>query len=81
MFARMLIAIVDHYEDRPWIEDQLAALGKRHRKVQLTSAMYKHFTTALIVTLEEAAGELWTVEVEDAWMTALADIARTMQRA
>jgi hemoglobin-like flavoprotein len=79
MFARMLVAIVDRYEDRPWVEDQLAQLGQRHRRFHLTKEMYAHFNTALLVTLEEAAGELWTAPIEGAWVSALDDIANVMQ--
>ncbi|MGZ3455342.1 MAG: globin domain-containing protein [Polyangiales bacterium] len=80
MLARMLVAIVDRYEDKPWIEEQVAGLGQRHKRLNLTPEMYTSFNTALLVTLEEAAGEeLWTPQIERAWTDALADIARAMQ--
>jgi hemoglobin-like flavoprotein len=79
MFARMLIAIVDRYEDRPWIDEQLARLATAHRKFGLTPEMYRSFNDALLVALEEAAGdEIWTPAVDEAWNLALEDIARTM---
>jgi hemoglobin-like flavoprotein len=81
MLARMLVAIVDRYEDRPWVEEQLATLGQRHKRLKLTNEMYTSFNTALLVTLEEAAGDLWTPQVERMWTDALADIARAMQAA
>lgn len=81
MLARMLVALVDRYEDRPWVEEQLTTLGQRHKRLELTRDMYERFNTALLVTLEEAAGEEWTPAVERMWTDALADIAAVMQAA
>jgi hemoglobin-like flavoprotein len=81
MLARMLVAIVDRYEDRPWVEEQMAALGQRHKRLKLTPEIYDRFNTALLVTLEEAAGEEWTPSVERMWLDALADITALMQAA
>jgi hemoglobin-like flavoprotein len=81
MLARMLVAIVDRYEDRPWVEEQLATLGQRHKRLKLTPETYARFNTALLVTLEEAAGEEWTPDVERMWTAALDDISALMQAA
>lgn len=81
MFARTLIALVDRYDDKPWIDDQLAALGAHHQRLGLTADSYRRFDTALLVSLEEPAGEGWTVEVEAAWVDALRRISDAMQQA
>jgi hemoglobin-like flavoprotein len=81
MLARALVAIVDRFEDRPWVDEQLATLGQKHRALHITDAMYRQFTDALMVTLEEVAGDDWTPEIEAAWTSTLEEMASKMKAA
>ena len=78
MLARALVAMVDRFDDAPWIEEQLSQLGQRHARYGITPAMYKPFGDALLATLAEVAGPDWTPQVAAAWSEAFIEIARLM---
>lgn len=81
MFARALVALVDRFDDAPWVDQQLSALGRRHARYGITGEMYAWFCKALVRTLAEVSGADWTPKHESAWTEAFGEIARVMQKA
>ncbi len=57
------------------------ALGVRHAGYGVKDAHYGTVATALVWTLEQGLGELFTQEVEDSWVSAYTLLAKTMQDA
>jgi len=79
MLAGAIAAVLDHLEDAPWLEANLGALGAKHVEYGVTYEMYDQVGDALLATLAEAAGEAWTIEVEEQWIDAYGAIAQMMR--
>ncbi|MFO7178069.1 MAG: globin domain-containing protein [Pseudomonadota bacterium] len=79
MLTEMLVKIMDHLEDEPWLAQQLGALGARHRDYGVTAEMYDFVGASLLEALREVAGNDWTPACEAAWSEAYGAIARLMQ--
>jgi hemoglobin-like flavoprotein len=78
MLTRALVAVLDHLEDAPWLEETLGALGNKHVDYGVTNEMYAWVGDALLSTLAEVAGPDWTPEVAGAWTEAYDAIAALM---
>ena len=57
------------------------ALGVRHAGYGVQPAHYGTVATALLWTLEQGLGDLFTPEVKDSWVSAYTLLAATMQNA
>lgn len=57
------------------------ALGVRHAGYGVKDAHYGTVAAALVWTLEQGLGELFTQEVKDSWVSAYTLLAKTMQDA
>jgi len=79
MLAEAIAAVLDHLEDSLWLQDTLAALGRRHVGYGVTDEMYDQVGGALITTLARAAGPHWTPELEAQWSAAYGAIAGMMK--
>ena len=68
-----------HYMDRliPVVED----LGRRHASYGVKDEHYQTVGAALLWTLEQGLGDLFTPEVADAWTAAYTLLAGVMQQA
>lgn len=81
--ARLLGAIVtavQTVEDPERFEEYLRSLGRDHRKFHVVPAQYDVVGAALIEALRTFAGQLWSVEYDQAWRDAYARIAQVMIR-
>ncbi len=78
MFSDTLMAVVDRLEDAPWLRASLAELGARHVAYSVTVEMYPLVAACLLAALSEAAGDVWTPDVESAWRHALDSICAMM---
>lgn len=78
MLGEALVAVVDHLEDAPWLENTLGALGARHVDYGVTPAMYDQVGQSLLAALAEAAGPAWNRELELAWGEAYGAIRHLM---
>lgn len=81
--ARLLGAIVTAVttlEDPDRFDDYLKALGRDHRKFNVTADQYTAVGAALLEALRVFAGERWSVEYEQAWGDAYNVIAAKMMR-
>lgn len=80
MLARALVAVLDRIDQAPWLEEQLAGLGRRHVGYGVSSEMYPWFGVALLETMADVLGRDWTPEVAAAWSEAWADLSALMLR-
>jgi len=78
MFAQKLAAIVDHVNDPTWMSRELGALAASHASYGVTIEMYAWVGDALIATIREACGEVWTDELERAWRDAYGVVANAI---
>ncbi len=67
MLTGALVAVLDHLEDAPWLQDTLGALGAKHVGYGVTREMYDWVGASLLATLGEVAGPAWTPELQAAW--------------
>lgn len=79
MLRDMLVAVVDHLDDGPWLTSQLQALGEKHRGYGVRPEMYGWVGASLLETLASVAGDAWTPELASAWTEAYGAIASLMQ--
>jgi hemoglobin-like flavoprotein len=78
MLTGALVAVMDHLEDAPWLQDTLGALGAKHVGYGVTREMYDWVGASLLATLAEVAGPAWTAELEAAWAEAYGVIVSLM---
>lgn len=79
MLTDMLVKIIDHLEDEPWLVHQLGALGSKHASYGVTAEMYGWVGASLLEALEQVASDEWTPELAAAWTEAFQAIASLMQ--
>ena len=79
MLTQALVAVLDHLEDAPWLQDTLGALGAKHVGYGVTREMYDWVGASLLATLGEVAGPAWTPELQGAWGEAYGAIVSLMQ--
>ena len=78
MLTGALVAVLDHLEDAPWLQDTLGALGAKHVEYGVTREMYDWVGASLLATLAEVAGPAWTPELNAAWAEAYGAIVSLM---
>jgi hemoglobin-like flavoprotein len=78
MLTGALVAVLDHIEDAPWLQDTLGALGAKHVGYGVTPEMYGWVGASLLATLAEVAGPAWSPELEAAWGEAYGVIVSLM---
>ena len=78
MLRDALVAVVDHLEDAPWLQEQLAALGAKHVDYGVTEEMYGWVGESLLSTMAEVAGSDWNDELMAAWTEAYGAIVSLM---
>ena len=77
-FMRTLATLVAGLEDFEAVAPSLRALGRRHADYGAEPAHYETLATALLWTLEQAMGEVFTDVVKEAWTAADRTLAATM---
>jgi hemoglobin-like flavoprotein len=75
MFAQKLTAIVDHLDDPAWLDREVVSLASKHLSYGVTEEMYGWVGDALIATLADVCGEMWTTEAETGWKIAYGSLA------
>ena len=70
MLTQALVAVLDHLEDAPWLEETLAGIGAKHVEYGVTDEMYGWVGECLLAAMAEVAAEAWTGEVEAQWVAA-----------
>ena len=78
LLQQAIVAVVKNVEDPEWLTSNLKELGARHVEYGVTQEMYGWVGGCLIATLQEAAGDDWSAEIEKAWVDAYGAIATLM---
>lgn len=78
MLTDALVAVLDHLEDAPWLQETLFALGAKHVGYGVRDEMYGWVGQCLLAALSEAAGDAWTPVVEAQWGEAFGAIQSMM---
>jgi DNA-binding winged helix-turn-helix (wHTH) protein/hemoglobin-like flavoprotein len=78
MLADALTSIVDQFQDAPWLEETLLALGARHAAYGVRDEMYAWVGEALLEALAHTLGDDWTPRLSRAWTDAYAAISVLM---
>jgi hemoglobin-like flavoprotein len=78
MLTDALVAVLDHLEDAPWLQQTLFALGRRHVGYGVRDEMYAWVGDCLLMALAEAAGSAWSAEIEKQWSEAFGAIQSMM---
>jgi DNA-binding winged helix-turn-helix (wHTH) protein/hemoglobin-like flavoprotein len=78
MLAETLTSVIDHLEDRPWLDSMLRQLGRGHLYYGVTEEMFEWLGDALLASLAEELGPRWTPPIADAWGRAYRSISETM---
>jgi nitric oxide dioxygenase len=78
MFAQKLCAIVDNLDDPELLRAEAHRIATTHRGYGVTAEMYAWVGTALIDSLRESTGDVWSDEAERAWKGAYAILARAI---
>src|SRR2546421_7282259 len=55
MLAEALVAVMEHLDDAPWLEENLVQLGSKHAGYGVTGEMYDWVGESLIATLARTA--------------------------
>jgi len=79
MLTDVLVKLMDHLEDAPWLVRELGALGGKHVDYGVTEEMYGWVGASLLEALEQVAADAWTPEIAAAWTEAFQAIAALMQ--
>ncbi|WP_198520403.1 globin domain-containing protein [Kitasatospora sp. CB02891] len=69
--AHMFQHLIDHLDRPVELDARLRALGADHRKLGVWPAHYEAFEESLISALRVRGGQLWTGQVEAAWIRML----------
>jgi hemoglobin-like flavoprotein len=78
MLQDAIVAVVDHVEDAVWLQEQLFAMGRRHKDYNVTPEMFGWVGESLLATLAEIAGPAWSPEIAQAWADAYGAITGLM---
>ena len=77
----MLSVIIARLDRMDELNDDIAAMARRHIQYGVRPAHYKLVGNALLWTLRQGLGQDWTLEVEQAWTKCYSNLADTMMRA
>lgn len=80
MLTDALVAVLDHLDDAPWLEQTLMSLGRKHVGYGVRDDMYAWVGECLLAALAEAAGDDWSPAIAAAWTAAFGAIAGLMLR-
>ncbi len=78
---RALVHVVQMVDQPDDLVPFLQQLGRDHRKFGVLTHHYDAVGDALLSAISSAAGEVWTPEVEKAWVSAYGTVANAMQEA
>jgi len=77
----MLSVIIARLDRMDELNDDIAAMARRHAQYGVRPAHYKLVGNALLWTLRQGLGQDWTLDVEQAWTKCYSNLADTMMRA
>lgn len=77
----MLSVIIARLDRMDELNEDIAAMARRHVHYGVRPAHYKLVGNALLWTLRQGLGQDWTIDVEQAWTKCYSNLADTMMRA
>ena len=77
----MLSIIIARLDRMDELNEDIAAMARRHVHYGVRPAHYKLVGNALLWTLRQGLGQDWTLDVEQAWTKCYSNLADTMIRA
>lgn len=77
----MLSVIIARLDRMDELNEDIAAMARRHVHYGVRPAHYKLVGNALLWTLRQGLGQDWTPEVEQAWTKCYSNLADSMMRA
>ena len=77
----MLSIIIARLDRMDELNEDIAAMARRHVHYGVRPAHYKLVGNALLWTLRQGLGQDWTIDVEQAWTKCYSNLADTMMRA
>lgn len=77
----MLSVIIARLDRMDELNEDIAAMARRHVHYGVRPAHYKLVGNALLWTLRQGLGQDWTLDVEQAWTKCYSNLADTMIRA
>lgn len=77
----MLSVIIARLDRMDELNEDIAAMARRHVHYGVRPAHYKLVGNALLWTLRQGLGQDWTIDVEQAWTKCYSRLADTMMRA
>jgi methyl-accepting chemotaxis protein len=76
-----LVLVVNNIRKPDVLGPALSAMGKRHQNYGVIAEQYPVVAEVLLSVMSELAGDLWTIEIEQAWTNALNTVATAMLEA
>ena len=77
----MLSVIIARLDRMDELNEDIAAMTRRHVHYGVRPTHYKLVGNALLWTLRQGLGQDWTIDVEQAWTKCYSNLADTMMRA
>jgi hemoglobin-like flavoprotein len=77
----MLSVIIARLDRMDELNEDIAAMARRHVHYRVRPAHYKLVGNAFLWTLRQGLGQDWTLDVEQAWTKCYSNLADTMMRA
>ena len=77
----MLSVIIARLDRMDELNNDIAAMARRHARYGVRPAHYKLVGNALLWTLRQGLGQDWTLDAEQAWTKCYSNLADTMMRA
>ena len=77
----MLSVIIARLDRMDELNEDIAAMARRHVHYGVRPAHYKLVGNALLWTLRQGLGQDWTIDLEQAWTKCYSNLADTMMRA
>ena len=74
-FMSTLAVIVDNLHHPEDLVERYADLGSLHRTLGVSQAMFDPMREALLATIRDALGDMYTIDIESAWRVAYDDVA------
>jgi hemoglobin-like flavoprotein len=81
LLTQTITVLVDHIDDRDYLDNVLRPLGIKHIEYGATIERYDWVRDALLATFRHVAGSVWTDELAMAWREAYDRIASIMMQA
>jgi hemoglobin-like flavoprotein len=81
MLRETLSSVVAAMQEEPWLDENLAAMGRSHAEYGVEGPMYDWYVDTMLEALEEVSGPDWNPECRGPRRAALERLTRSMRHA